>query len=232
MPSVTPFIVSFDVYGTLVDVRSGSRDAFAAILRAAGAPQLDALEFWEHWEAANIRRYWQPYRPYREICRASLDETFHHFGLRGDPDLIRHYFDAFPRFRRFDDVDETLDRLSGRVRLALVSNIDDDLLAVTELGRRFDVVCTAARARGYKPDGTLFRFLLRHGDVDTTRLLHCGQSQRRHGGRQAARHHGRLDQPPGPGAGLRRPQAGPRIPRSPAAAGAPARAARLAVRSE
>jgi FMN phosphatase YigB (HAD superfamily) len=133
--SVTPFIVSFDVYGTLVDVRGGSRDA-------------------------------------------SLDETFHHFGLRGDPDLIRHYFDAFPRFRRFDDVDETLDRLSARARLALVSNIDDDLLAVTELGRRFDVVCTAERARGYKPDGTLFRFLLRHGEADRTRLLHCGQSPR------------------------------------------------------
>ena len=89
-----------------------------------------------------------------------------------------HYFDAFPWFRRFDDVDETLDRLSGHVRLALVSNIDDDLLAVTELGRRFDVICTAERARGYKPDGTLFRFLLRHGEADTTRLLHCGQSQR------------------------------------------------------
>ena len=38
--------------------------------------------------AANIRRYWQPYRPCREICRASLEETFHHFGLRGDPDLL------------------------------------------------------------------------------------------------------------------------------------------------
>ena len=31
-------LISFDVYGTLVDVRGGSRDAFAAILRAVGAP--------------------------------------------------------------------------------------------------------------------------------------------------------------------------------------------------
>jgi len=49
---------------------------------------------------------------------------------------------------------------------------------VTAVALHLDVVCTAERARGYKPDGTLFRFLLRHGDVDTTRLLHCGQSQR------------------------------------------------------
>jgi 2-haloacid dehalogenase len=97
--------------------------------------------------------------------------------VRGNPDSIRHYFEAFAGFRRFADVDETLDRLTARVRLAIVSNIDDDLLAATDLGRRFDVVCTAARARGYKPNGALFRFLLAHGDTDTGRLLHCGQSQ-------------------------------------------------------
>jgi 2-haloacid dehalogenase len=59
----------------------------------------------------------------------------------------------------------------------LVSNMDDDLLAATDLGRRFDVVCTAERARGYKPNGTLFRFLLARGDADIDTLLHCGQSQ-------------------------------------------------------
>ena len=170
-------VVSFDVYGTLIDVRGGSREAFAAILKAAGAPQVDALEFWEHWEAANIRRYWQPYRPYRDICRDSLDESFRHFKVRGDPDLVHHYFDAFPRFRRFPDVDATLDGLRGRVRVALVSNIDDALLDATELGRAFDVVCTAERARGYKPDGTLFRFLLAQTGIAADRLLHCGQSQ-------------------------------------------------------
>jgi 2-haloacid dehalogenase len=170
-------LISFDVYGTLVDVRAGSRDAFAAILRAVDAPQIDALQFWEHWEAANIRRYRAPYAPYREICRASLEETFQQFGVRGDPALIQHYFDAFPRFRRFPDVDDTLARLGNRARLAIVSNIDDDLLAATDLGRRFDVVCTAERARGYKRDGTLFRYLLAHTEGDVARLLHCGQSQ-------------------------------------------------------
>jgi len=170
-------LVSFDVYGTLVDVRGGSRNAFAAILRDAGAANVDVSEFWEQWEAANIRRYWFPYRPYREICRASLEETFRRFGIRGDPDLIRYYFDAFPRLQRFPDVDETLDRLVGRVRLAIVSNIDDELLAATDLGRRFDLVCTAERARGYKPNGMLFRYLLARADTDTGTLLHCGQSQ-------------------------------------------------------
>jgi len=171
-------LLSFDVYGTLVDVRAGSHAAFTEILAAAGASHLNSLEFWERWEAANIRRYWQPYRRYREICRDSLAETFAHFGLQGDPGLIQRYFDAFPHFRRFPDVDDALDRLGRRFRLAIVSNIDDDLLAVTPLGRRFDLVCTAERARGYKPDGTLFRYLLKESGVDVSELLHSGQSQR------------------------------------------------------
>ncbi|OLB09331.1 MAG: hypothetical protein AUG14_05225 [Candidatus Rokubacteria bacterium 13_1_20CM_2_68_19] len=171
-------VLSFDVYGTLVDVRAGSHAAFADILSSVGASHLDPLEFWERWEAANIRRYWQPYRSYREICRDSLAETFAHFGIRGNAGLIQKYFDAFPTFSRFGDVDGVLDRLAGRFTLALGSNIDDDLLAVTPLGRTFDLVCTAERARGYKPDGTLFRYLLREAGVGVNELLHCGQSQR------------------------------------------------------
>jgi 2-haloalkanoic acid dehalogenase type II len=171
-------LLSFDVYGTLMDSREGARGAFAAILEAAGGGRLDPMEFQDHWELANIRRYRQPYRPYKAICRDSLAETFAHFGLRGDPALIQRYFDAYPGFRRFPEVDAVLDRLAPDHRLALVSNIDDDLLAVTPLGRRFDLVCTAERAGGYKPDGTLFRHLLREAGVDVSALLHSGQSQR------------------------------------------------------
>ena len=171
-------VLSFDVYGTLVDVRAGSRAAFADIVASVGGHHLDPLEFWERWEAANIRRYWQPYRRYREICRDSLADTFAHFGLRGDPGLIQRYFDAFGSFERFPDVDGVLERLARRFRLAIVSNIDDDLLAATALGRRFDLVCTAERAHGYKPDGALFRHLTREAGVDLAELLHSGQSQR------------------------------------------------------
>jgi 2-haloacid dehalogenase len=180
-----PAWLSFDVYGTLMDSRGGSRDAFAAILDAAGGDRVaagrdrvDPMAFQDHWELANIRRYAEPYRSYTTICRDSLAETFAHFGLRGDPALIRIYFDAYPSFARFPDVDAVLDRLATRHRLALVSNIDDDLLARTSLGRRFDLVCTAERARGYKPDGALFRYLLRESGVDVADLLHSGQSQR------------------------------------------------------
>lgn len=172
-----PKLISFDVFGTLISVRDSSYGAFERILGEAGRHRVDVKAFWEHWEHRNINHYWEPYRSYREICQLSLEETFAHFGLVGEGNLINHYFDAFPRFFLYDDVVRTLDRLSGRYRLAVVSNIDDDLLALTPLKREFDLVCTAQRAQGYKPDGTLFRYLIEHAGCAKEEILHAGQSQ-------------------------------------------------------
>ena len=158
-------------------MREGSYAAFREILNAAGAQGVDVKLFWEHWEERNIAHYWEPYRPYKEICRLSLEESFAHFGLRGDGSLISYYFDAFPKFELYPDVQPTLEALVRKYKLAIVSNIDDDLLRATPLQREFDLVCTAERARGYKPDGTLFRYLLAHAGVAREEILHSGQSQ-------------------------------------------------------
>ncbi len=91
--------------------------------------------------------------------------------------MIGYYYDAFPNFFLYGDVVRTLDLLARRYRLAVVSNIDDDLLALTPLRRNFDLVCTAQRAQGYKPDGTLFRYLIDHAGVAKDEIFHSGQSQ-------------------------------------------------------
>jgi 2-haloalkanoic acid dehalogenase type II len=173
-----PALLSFDVFGTLIDTPAGTAAPFRSILVDSGAAHVDPERFWTHWEERNIAHYWEPYRSYKDICRLSLEETFRHFGVGGgDGGLIQRYFDAFPRFTLYPDVPSALETLAQRHRLAVVSNIDDDLLAVTRLGREFDLVCTAEKARGYKPDGTLFRYLLERAGVALDRILHSGQSQ-------------------------------------------------------
>jgi len=174
---LVPRLLSFDVFGTLIDTRTHSYAAFQSMLRDCGAFDIDVNAFWEQWEERNIAHYWEPYRRYRDICELSLAETFEHYGIKASSHLIKRYFDAFPRMRLFSDVAPTLDRLSNRYRLALVSNIDDDLLAATSLGRTFDLICTAERAKGYKPDGTLFRDLIVRAGCGCDDILHSGQSQ-------------------------------------------------------
>jgi hypothetical protein len=93
--------------------------------------------------------------------RLSLEESFQHFGISGGSgDLVDRYFAMFPEMQPYPDVLRTLDKLGGKRRIALVSNIDDDLLQATPVPGGIDLVCTAERARGYKPDGTLFRYLI------------------------------------------------------------------------
>lgn len=174
-------LLSFDVFGTLISVRDSSYAAFGRILSEASGPEVDVREFWERWEEMNIESYWRSYRPYREICRDSLATAFEAFGLEGDPGSIEHYFDACGEFELYPDVLPVLSELNKRFRLAIVSNIDDDLLAATplmrETGDLFSLVCTAEKARGYKPDGTLFRYLLDQAGTGTEAIFHSGQSQ-------------------------------------------------------
>jgi hypothetical protein len=121
-------LLSFDVIGTLINVRDGSYAAFHSILEECGRADVDVRAFWEHWEDRNIAHYWEPYRPYKEICELSLAEAFAHFGVNGRPQLIHRYFDAFAAFEPYPEVGPTLEVLSRRHRLAITSNIDDDLL--------------------------------------------------------------------------------------------------------
>jgi 2-haloacid dehalogenase len=171
-------VLSFDVYGTLVNTPPINAKVFRSILDAANSSHVDAQAFYQFWEQRNIASYFKPYVSYKEICRSSLQEAFEHFGIQhGDADLISHYFAAFKEMQLYPDVQSTLSALRSKYRIAVVSNIDDDLFDATPLGIDFDLVCTAERARGYKPDGTLFRYLLAHAEVPTHQILHSGQSQ-------------------------------------------------------
>ncbi len=136
------------------------------------------MSFYAFWEQRNVFHYSEPYRSYKDICRLSLSEAFRHFGVSaGREDAINRYFECFPSMKLYPDVIPSLDALARQYRLALVSNIDDDLLDATVLGHEFDLICTAERARGYKPDGALFRYLIRESGLSVSRILHSGQSQ-------------------------------------------------------
>jgi 2-haloacid dehalogenase len=172
-----PSLLSFDVFGTLINTKFGTYAAHRSILDDAGGRDMELRPFWAYWQERNIIHFNEPYRAYKDITRLSLEEAFARFKLDADGSLIERYFEAYAQFQLYPDVPPALDFLARHHRLAIVSNIDDDLLAVTPLGRQFDLVSTAQQAKGYKPDGTLFRYLLDHAGVGTKEILHAGQSQ-------------------------------------------------------
>src|SRR6516165_9536493 len=79
-------LLSFDVYGTLVNTPPANAKAFQAILKDAGATNIDPVAFCDFWESRNVAQYWKSYRSYKAICRTSLEDAFAHFKVAGaDP---------------------------------------------------------------------------------------------------------------------------------------------------
>jgi 2-haloalkanoic acid dehalogenase type II len=81
-------------------------------------------------------------------------------------------------WRPFADTVPALQRLKTRYKLAVLSNIDDDLFAFTapKLGVELDLVVTAQQVQSYKPSLRNFEILLQHLPVDKHRLLHAAES--------------------------------------------------------
>jgi 2-haloacid dehalogenase len=78
----------------------------------------------------------------------------------------------------FPDTVPSLRAMAERYRLAVVSNVDDDLFAgsAARLGVRFDEVVTAEQVGSYKPSPAHFHEVLERLGVPRERVLHVAQS--------------------------------------------------------
>jgi FMN phosphatase YigB (HAD superfamily) len=65
-------LLSFDLYGTLINTPPANAKAFGAIVRDAKAHHVEVDAFYKFWEKRNISHYFEPYRSYKQICRTSL----------------------------------------------------------------------------------------------------------------------------------------------------------------
>jgi len=78
----------------------------------------------------------------------------------------------------FPDSAAALQALHKKFRLAIVSNIDDDLFAhsAQRLQVRFDWIITAQQVKSYKPSLNNFRMAFERIGVPQNRILHVAQS--------------------------------------------------------
>ncbi|MGH1569765.1 haloacid dehalogenase type II [Methylobacterium sp. P31] len=155
----------FDVFGTLVDWRSGvAREA--ARLLAPVAPNLDAGAFAGAWRA----RYQPSMEPVRSGARPfvdldmlqaeSLPDVLAQFGIAGVPeDVQRELVQAWHRLDAWPEVPDAMRRLRERHLVAPNSNGHVRLMA--DLARRngliFDAILGAGYSRDYKPKPALYR---------------------------------------------------------------------------
>jgi 2-haloacid dehalogenase len=169
--------ISFDCYGTLIDWESGILPVLRTVLANHGhsLPDASLLELYGEFEAEAESG---PYQSYREVLRSVVRAFAERLHFEATTAEIGSLHESLPAWSPFSDTVAALRELQKRYRLAIISNIDDDLFAATRehLGVRFDSVITAEQAKSYKPSPNNFELALRTLAVSPDRLLHAGQS--------------------------------------------------------
>ena len=170
-------IISFDCYGTLIDWETGILAALRPILarHGRGASDEALLEAFASLESGAESG---PYRPYAVILREVVEGLGRRFDFTPDETERVSLAVSLPVWPPFADTRDALRALRTRYRLAVISNVDDDLFAGTAraLGVQFDWVVTAGQVGSYKPSLENFRRALARFGVPTERVLHVAQS--------------------------------------------------------
>jgi 2-haloacid dehalogenase len=170
-------ILTFDCYGTLIDWETGILSALHRIL-SAHAKEIDDAALLQLYGDFEQRAEQGAYQPYREVLASVVRQLGAELRFTPSPEEVRSLADSLPAWQPWPDTVAALHQLKTRFRLAILSNIDDDLFAGTrpKLGVNFDAVITAQQAQAYKPSLKIFEFALSRIDAPAHRVLHVGQS--------------------------------------------------------
>lgn len=155
-------VLAFDVFGTVVDWRSGITRESADFLARIGRSDIDAAAFADEWRAryqpamAAVRDAMRPFVIldilHREMLEAALTER----GVESaalDPALLEDWTRAWHRLDPWPDAVEGLTRLRARSPVVTLSN--GNIALMLEMARRgglpWDAILGAEVTRAYKP---------------------------------------------------------------------------------
>jgi 2-haloacid dehalogenase len=172
-------LVTFDLFSALIDSRTGASRVLAGIAAEHGW-RIDGERLYDEWDRRNkaSQRDEPEWIPFAEHCSRSLAATYDELGLTGRPAadaaLLLGSVSGWPLW---PDVAEGLPALARRHRVGILSNVDDDVFARTQVAAlvRDDAVLTSERLRAYKPHPEIYRRALDRADGQ---LLHVATSAR------------------------------------------------------
>jgi 2-haloacid dehalogenase len=170
-------VMTFDCYGTLIDWDTGIWVALQPILtnHSVAVTRDKALELYGELESEAERG---SYREYKAVLRMVLEGLGARLGFTPTQAERERFSTSVKDWPAFPDSPGALKALSKKYKLAIVSNVDDDLFAhsVPRLGASFDWVITAQQVKSYKPAPAHFQVALKRIGLPRAQILHVAQS--------------------------------------------------------
>jgi len=170
-------LITFDCYGTLINWEDGILRCLHHILAAhrKKADDTQVLQLYGDFEAHAEHG---TYRCYRDVLQSVVKQFGGHFKFAPTELEAQSLPESVASWKPWPDTVSALQDLQRRFRLAIISNVDDDLFASTrpQLGVTLDQVITAQQAQAYKPSLKIFNLALSRIGAPADRILHVGQS--------------------------------------------------------
>jgi 2-haloacid dehalogenase len=171
--------ITFDCYGTLVDWETGISNFLNELLREKAAT-ISISEVVRVREDIDFQMAQGTYRPYKDILRLSLKETFHRFQVAYTDQDGERLVESVPTWPVFKETKPVLERLARKCPLAIISNVDNDIIEKTKasIGIPFAVTVTAEEARAYKPMPKPFQVAIEKLSSKPGNILHVSSGFR------------------------------------------------------
>ena len=171
--------LTFDLYGTVVDMQGGLTEAAAPFLKNKGwqgRPQ-QFVTWWRrtHFENSMIDALCdRGHTHYREIGRRSVSHVMDRAGILYSTQDVEWLVAQIEKLRPFPDVVDALRRLKSRYGLAILSNGDRDMLsnAAPYVGFEFDTTISVEEAGYFKPHFSTYGKAAELLGEDPARIMH------------------------------------------------------------
>ncbi len=179
MPVKSPSAITFDCYGTLVDWESGISTFLAQAFKDKRVIA-DVGEVLRAREEIEFELIQGAYRSYREILSLSLKEALYRFSVPYSDGDGAQLAESVPNWPVFTETKPALEKLRERSKLAIISNIDNDIIEKTQsnIGVNFHLIVTAQDARAYKPNIKPFELARRKLGCKPSQVLHVSSGFR------------------------------------------------------
>ncbi|GAB4525402.1 MAG: haloacid dehalogenase type II [Roseibium sp.] len=171
-----PTTLTFDCYGTLVDWEGGAAKALRKIYGFSDQLVSDdtLIDMFLDLDATEIGK---DIFPYGHVLRNVADQIAERLLGVANPELSEAFARSLPAWPVFAETNEALSQLARQFRLAIISNVDDDLVSNTLKGFcvTFDAVVTSQAAQSYKPNNPIFELALRELDEAPDKVIHVAE---------------------------------------------------------
>ncbi len=171
-----PKAITFDCYGTLIDWEGEIQRFFGELLARKGVARIDTRRLQRRWEEIQFVSIQGPYRPYRQILRETMQQAFEEFSLPYADEDVEAFAQSMGTWRPFPDTREAIRDLQKLLKVVLITNTDNEIIAETEhnLGVTFDEIITAEQAGAYKPSHQGFLLARERLGLQVDEIWHAG----------------------------------------------------------